>query len=54
MMDKDLPTLFSVEMLKSPRTYVGAGLLIVAQIVDSHYYNSGPSALQILIDANRK
>jgi len=53
-MDKELPTLLGSDMLKSPRTYVGAGLLIAAQLIDSYYYHPGPSAWRILIDALRK
>src|SRR5438034_971457 len=47
LMDKDLPTLFSSDMLKSPRMYFAVGLLIAAQLVDSYYYHPGPSAWRI-------
>jgi hypothetical protein len=36
VMDKDLPTLVGPDMLKSLRTYIGAGLLIAA-----YYHHSG-------------
>ena len=54
LMDKDLPTLFDIAMLKSFRTYIAATLLIAAQLVDSYYYHPGPSAWRIIIEANRK
>jgi hypothetical protein len=38
VMDKDLPMLVGSDMLKSLRTYIGAGLLIAA-----YYYHPGPS-----------
>ena len=39
VMDKDVPILVGSDILKSVRTYIGAGLLIAA-----YYYHPGPSA----------
>jgi hypothetical protein len=38
VMDKEVPTLIGADMLKSVRTYIGAGLLIGTQFVDFYYY----------------
>jgi len=53
IMDKDVPTMFSSDMLKSPRTYIGTCLFIAAQLVDSYYYHSGQSDWRIMTDAIR-
>lgn len=49
VMDRDLPTLVSSDMLKSLRMYIGAGLLIAGW-----YYHPGSSVWRILIEAIRK
>ena len=54
IMVKDTPTLFSSDMLKSPRTYIGTFLFIAAGLIDSYYYHPGPSGWRKLIDAISK
>ena len=54
VMDKELPTLIGADMLKSARTYIGAGLLISTQFIDFYFYRLDSWSLLWRILTDRK